>query len=48
MIKPNEVTQEIIREAGGTELKDRMKAADLLKRPEMNYDQIASIVTFRR
>lgn len=39
-IKPDEHVQEIIRETGGTELREPMKAADLLKRPEMNYSQI--------
>ncbi|ALS75568.1 tRNA uridine-5-carboxymethylaminomethyl(34) synthesis enzyme MnmG [Planococcus rifietoensis] len=43
IIKPNEQTQEAIRNAGGSELKDGIRAADLLKRPEMNYDMIASL-----
>jgi tRNA uridine 5-carboxymethylaminomethyl modification enzyme len=43
-IKPSEAVQEIIRESGGTELREPMKAADLLKRPEMKYDQIITVV----
>lgn len=40
IIKPHEQTQEIIRQSGGTELKDGIRASDLLKRPEMNYSHI--------
>lgn len=43
-IKPSEAVQEIIRESGGTELREPMKAADLLKRPEMKYEQIITVV----
>lgn len=43
-IKPGEAVQEIIRESGGTELREPMKAADLLKRPEMKYEQIITVV----
>ncbi|EPD50919.1 tRNA uridine 5-carboxymethylaminomethyl modification enzyme MnmG [Paenisporosarcina sp. HGH0030] len=43
IIKPNEVTQEIIRSKGGTELKDGIKGQDLLKRPEMTYDDISQL-----
>lgn len=43
IIKPNEETQEIIRSKGGTELKDGIKGQDLLKRPEMTYDDIAQL-----
>lgn len=43
IIKPNEETQEIIRSKGGTELKDGIKGQDLLKRPEMTYDDIAKL-----
>ncbi|BAQ09437.1 tRNA uridine 5-carboxymethylaminomethyl [Bacillus sp. OxB-1] len=42
-IKPNEEIQEIIRAAGGTELRESIKAADLLKRPEMKYNDIIRI-----
>ncbi|KMJ60439.1 tRNA uridine 5-carboxymethylaminomethyl modification protein [Bacillus sp. LL01] len=44
IIKPNEQVQSIIREAGGSELKDGIRAADLLKRPEMNYEHIHRMV----
>ncbi len=43
MIKPNETTQEVIRNAGGSELKDGIRAADLLKRTEMTYDLVAQL-----
>ncbi|MGD7053656.1 tRNA uridine-5-carboxymethylaminomethyl(34) synthesis enzyme MnmG [Sutcliffiella horikoshii] len=44
IIKPNVQVQTIIREAGGSELKDGIRAADLLKRPEMTYDHIHQMV----
>jgi tRNA uridine 5-carboxymethylaminomethyl modification enzyme len=40
IIKPTEQVQEVIRNAGGSELKDGIRAADLLKRPEMTYEHI--------
>ncbi|GAA0334631.1 tRNA uridine-5-carboxymethylaminomethyl(34) synthesis enzyme MnmG [Bacillus carboniphilus] len=40
IIKPNETTQELIRSVGGSELKDGIKAIDLLKRPEITYSHI--------
>lgn len=43
IIKPNEETQSIIRLKGGTELKDGIKGQDLLKRPEMTYEDIAKL-----
>ncbi|MCA1054887.1 tRNA uridine-5-carboxymethylaminomethyl(34) synthesis enzyme MnmG [Rossellomorea aquimaris] len=43
-IKPVEETQAVIREAGGSELKDGILAIDLLKRPEMNYSHIKRLV----
>lgn len=43
MIKPNETTQQAIRDAGGSELKDGIRGADLLKRPEMTYDMISQL-----
>ena len=43
IIKPNEETQSIIRSKGGTELKDGIKGQDLLKRPEMMYEDIAKL-----
>ncbi|MFC4353490.1 tRNA uridine-5-carboxymethylaminomethyl(34) synthesis enzyme MnmG [Chryseomicrobium palamuruense] len=44
IIKPNEMTQELIRSVGGSELKDGIRATDLLKRTEMNYDLVAQLV----
>ncbi|MGE6257603.1 tRNA uridine-5-carboxymethylaminomethyl(34) synthesis enzyme MnmG [Heyndrickxia sporothermodurans] len=44
IIKPNEKTQELIRQAGGSELKDGIRASDLLKRPEMSYAHIHELV----
>lgn len=44
ILKPNEITQAAIRSVGGTELKDGIRGADLLKRPEMNYDLVASLM----
>jgi tRNA uridine 5-carboxymethylaminomethyl modification enzyme len=40
IIKPTPQVQEVIRNAGGSELKDGIRAADLLKRPEMTYEHI--------
>ena len=40
MIKPTQAVQELIKSLGGSELKDGIKAADLLKRPEMHYEHI--------
>lgn len=39
-IKPTPEVQELIRSTGGSELKDGILAADLLRRPEMTYDHI--------
>ncbi|MDQ0233182.1 tRNA uridine-5-carboxymethylaminomethyl(34) synthesis enzyme MnmG [Metabacillus malikii] len=44
IIKPNQVTQNLIASAGGSELKDGIRAADLLKRPEMTYEHISQLV----
>lgn len=44
IIKPNETTQDLIRSVGGSELKDGIRATDLLKRTEMNYDLVAQLV----
>ncbi|MFJ7828184.1 tRNA uridine-5-carboxymethylaminomethyl(34) synthesis enzyme MnmG [Psychrobacillus sp. NPDC096623] len=43
MIKPNETTQALIRSVEGSELKDGIRAADLLKRTEMNYDLVVQL-----
>lgn len=44
IIKPNETTQSVIRSVGGTELKDGIRGADLLKRTEIHYEHIASLI----
>ncbi|WP_141434456.1 tRNA uridine-5-carboxymethylaminomethyl(34) synthesis enzyme MnmG [Bacillus sp. 03113] len=44
IIKPTEEVQKIIRDQGGSELKDGIKAADLMRRPEMSYEHIEPIV----
>ncbi|KIQ95432.1 Glucose-inhibited division protein A [Anoxybacillus thermarum] len=43
IIKPTSQVQEMIRNVGGSELKDGIRAADLLKRPEMTYEHIQMI-----
>lgn len=43
-IKPEELVHEIMGESKGTELKEPTKAANILKRPEISYNQIARIV----
>ncbi|WP_075339392.1 FAD-dependent oxidoreductase, partial [Staphylococcus aureus] len=43
-IKPNEHTQAIIEQHGGSRLKDGILAIDLLRRPEMTYDIILEIL----
>lgn len=40
IIKPTKEVQEVIKNAGGSELKDGVRAFDLLKRPEMSYEHI--------
>ena len=42
-LKPTAEVQEMIRSIGGSELKDGIRAADLLKRPEMSYHQLETI-----
>ncbi|MBV7505027.1 tRNA uridine-5-carboxymethylaminomethyl(34) synthesis enzyme MnmG [Bacillus sp. sid0103] len=42
-LKPTEEVQEMIRSIGGSELKDGIRASDLLKRPEMSYHQLETI-----
>ena len=44
VIKPSPEVQAAILEAGGSELKDGIKASDLLKRPEMGYAVIDQFV----
>jgi tRNA uridine 5-carboxymethylaminomethyl modification enzyme len=43
IIKPTKEVQEVIRQAGGSELKDGIRAADLLRRPEMTYEHIKQL-----
>lgn len=43
IIKPTENVQEMIRNSGGSKLKDGIRAADLLKRPEMTYKHIQKL-----
>ncbi|AGT33871.1 tRNA uridine 5-carboxymethylaminomethyl modification protein [Geobacillus genomosp. 3] len=43
IIKPTPEVQAVIREAGGSELKDGIRAADLLRRPEMTYEHIRKL-----
>lgn len=44
IIKPNEATQAAIRSVGGSELKDGIRGADLLKRTEVHYELVASLI----
>ncbi|MGG7621776.1 tRNA uridine-5-carboxymethylaminomethyl(34) synthesis enzyme MnmG [Bacillus coreaensis] len=44
IIKPKPEVQELIKAQGGSELKDGIRASDLLKRPEMTYQHIEAIV----
>ena len=43
ILKPTAELQGIISEVGGSELKDGIRAADLLKRPEMLYNHIEQV-----
>ncbi|MCS0670772.1 tRNA uridine-5-carboxymethylaminomethyl(34) synthesis enzyme MnmG [Cytobacillus firmus] len=44
IIKPTSDVQELIKSQGGSELKDGIRASDLLKRPEMTYEHIQQAV----
>ncbi len=44
-IKPRPEVQELIRSIGGSELKDGIRASDLLRRPEMTYEHIHTFST---
>ncbi|MCM3664449.1 tRNA uridine-5-carboxymethylaminomethyl(34) synthesis enzyme MnmG [Mesobacillus subterraneus] len=44
IIKPSAGVQELIRSMGGSELKDGIRASDLLKRPEVSYEHIKQLV----
>lgn len=43
ILKPNEETQATIQAVGSSPLKDGIRGTDLLKRPEVNYDLVASL-----
>ncbi|USK75093.1 tRNA uridine-5-carboxymethylaminomethyl(34) synthesis enzyme MnmG [Peribacillus frigoritolerans] len=42
-IKPTKEVQDVITASGGSELKDGIRASDLLKRPEMDYSHIQKL-----
>ncbi|MBO9131362.1 tRNA uridine-5-carboxymethylaminomethyl(34) synthesis enzyme MnmG [Bacillus sp. 165] len=44
IIKPKSEVQELIRNAGGSELKDGIRATDLLRRTEMTYKHIQLLI----
>lgn len=44
ILKPSSNVQELIKSLGGSELKDGIRAADLLKRPEMTYEHIKQLI----
>ncbi|ETI66216.1 tRNA uridine-5-carboxymethylaminomethyl(34) synthesis enzyme MnmG [Neobacillus vireti] len=43
ILKPSAEVQELIRSIGGSELKDGIRASDLLKRPEMSYELLETL-----
>lgn len=43
ILKPTAQVQELIRSIGGSELKDGIRASDLLKRPEMTYELLETL-----
>ncbi|WP_414050688.1 tRNA uridine-5-carboxymethylaminomethyl(34) synthesis enzyme MnmG [Macrococcus animalis] len=43
-IKPNVLTQDMIASRGGTALKDGILSIDLLRRPEMDYKSVVSLI----
>ncbi|MDY7045586.1 MULTISPECIES: tRNA uridine-5-carboxymethylaminomethyl(34) synthesis enzyme MnmG [unclassified Virgibacillus] len=44
IIKPSEEVNYLLEQAGATPLKEAIKAYDLLKRPELSYDLLSSII----
>ncbi|MBS7344337.1 MAG: tRNA uridine-5-carboxymethylaminomethyl(34) synthesis enzyme MnmG [Caryophanon sp.] len=44
IVKPNETTQQVVRSVGGAELKDGIRASDFVKRTEMTYNLVASLI----
>ncbi|GGD02584.1 tRNA uridine-5-carboxymethylaminomethyl(34) synthesis enzyme MnmG [Pontibacillus salipaludis] len=47
-IKATDQVQEVIQQAGGSPLKDAVNAYDLLKRPEMKFEMVASLLEERK
>ncbi|MFZ7942354.1 MULTISPECIES: tRNA uridine-5-carboxymethylaminomethyl(34) synthesis enzyme MnmG [Bacillaceae] len=45
ILKPSAKVQELIRSIGGSELKDGIRASDLLKRPEMSYELLETLTS---
>ncbi|WP_397536693.1 tRNA uridine-5-carboxymethylaminomethyl(34) synthesis enzyme MnmG [Rummeliibacillus pycnus] len=45
ILKPNEETQATIQAVGSSPLKDGIRGTDLLKRPEVNYELVASLTS---
>ncbi|ULT57083.1 tRNA uridine-5-carboxymethylaminomethyl(34) synthesis enzyme MnmG [Neobacillus drentensis] len=45
ILKPSAEVQELIRSIGGSELKDGIRASDLLKRPEMTYKLLEKVTS---
>ncbi|KGP73219.1 tRNA uridine-5-carboxymethylaminomethyl(34) synthesis enzyme MnmG [Pontibacillus yanchengensis] len=43
MLKPTDEVQTAIEQAGGSPLKEAVRASDLLRRPEMKYDAVAEL-----
>ncbi|MEH7414009.1 tRNA uridine-5-carboxymethylaminomethyl(34) synthesis enzyme MnmG [Neobacillus drentensis] len=48
ILKPSAEVQELIRSIGGSELKDGIRASDLLKRPEMSYELLEKLTSSER
>jgi tRNA uridine 5-carboxymethylaminomethyl modification enzyme len=48
ILKPSSEVQELIRSIGGSELKDGIRASDLLKRPEMTYELLEKLAPSER
>ncbi|KKK36867.1 tRNA uridine 5-carboxymethylaminomethyl modification protein [Mesobacillus campisalis] len=44
IIKPSQQVQELIRSLGGSELKDGIRASDFIKRTEISYEHIKSLI----
>ncbi|GAA0608379.1 tRNA uridine-5-carboxymethylaminomethyl(34) synthesis enzyme MnmG [Virgibacillus siamensis] len=44
VLKPEEHVQEMMRNANGTPLKEAVRSYDLLKRPEISYDRLETVI----